>query len=77
MTGRWSGANCASAHVMLTEYHDIFSLEPGELGCTSLTNHEIQVVDDEPFKERFQRIPPPMVEKVRPHMKEMLEVGAL
>ena len=54
----YSGANCTSAHALLTEYHDIFSLEPGGLGCTGLAKHDIRVVDDEPFKERFQRIPP-------------------
>ena len=73
----WSEANCTSACALLTEYHDTFMLELGELGCTNLAKHEIQVVDDEPFKERFQRIPPPMVEEVRAHMKEMLEVGAI
>ena len=35
------------------KYHDIFSLEAGELGCNSLVKHEIRVVYDEPFKERF------------------------
>ena len=49
----WSGANHSSAHALFTEYHDIFLLEPGELGCTSLLKHEIRVVYDEPFKERF------------------------
>ena len=73
----WSGANHASAHALLTKYHNISSLEPGELGCTSLAKHEIKVVDDEPFKERFQRIPPPMVEEVRAHVREMLEVSAI
>ena len=72
----WSGANCTSAHSLLTEYHDIFLLEPRELGSTSLVKHETKVVDDEPFKERFWRIPPSMVEEVRAHVKEMLEVGA-
>ena len=62
---------------LLAEYHDIFSLEPGELGCTNLAKHEIRVVDDEPFKEQFQRIPPLMVDKVWAHVKEMLEVGAI
>ena len=71
----WSGANHTYACALLTEYNDIFSLEPGELGCTSLAKHEIRVVVDEPFKERFQRTPPPMVEEVRAHVKEMLEVG--
>ena len=40
-------------HALLTEYHNIISLEPGELGCTGLAKHEVRVVDDEPFKERF------------------------
>ena len=58
------------------EYH-IFSLEPGELGCTDLAMHEIKVTDDDPFKERSSRIPPPMVDEVHAHVKEMLEVGAI
>ena len=65
-----------AAPTLLAEYHDIFSLEPGELGCTNLAKHEIRVVDDEPFKEQFKRIPPPMVDKVQTHVK-MLEVCAI
>ena len=57
----WSPKNQAATCTLLAEYHDIFSLEPGELGCTDLAKHEIKVIDDEPFKERSQRIPPPMV----------------
>ena len=30
----WSHKNQAVARVLLAECHDIFSLEPGELGCT-------------------------------------------
>ena len=71
----WSGANYASANALLTKYYNIFSLEPGELCCTGLAKHEIRVVDDELFKERFQRIPPPMVEEVMAHVKDILEVG--
>ena len=73
----WSEANCTSAHTLLTEYHNIFLLDTGESGCTSLAKHEIWVVDDEPFKERSQRILPPMVAEVRAHMKEMCEMGAI
>ena len=73
----WSKANQVAVHALLTEYHGIFSLEPGELGCTNLAKHEIRVVDDEPFKEWFQRIPPSMVDEVWAHMKEMLEAGAV
>ena len=42
-----------AAHTLLAKYHDIFSLEPGDLGCTDVAKHEIRVVDDEPFKEWF------------------------
>ena len=59
------------------EYHGIFSLEPRELGWNDLAKHEIKVVDDEPFKERFWRISPPMVDEVHTHVKEMLETGTI
>ena len=73
----WSDKNQVDIQVLQAQYHDIFSLEPGKLGCTDLIKHEFRVVDDEPFKERFRRIPPPMVDEVHAHMKEMLEVGTI
>ena len=73
----WSDKNQTAARVLLAEYHDIFSLEPEELAVPTWPKHEIRVIDDEPFKERFQRIPPPMVNEAHAHMKEMLEVGAI
>ena len=30
----WSPKNQAATHTLLAEYHNIFSLEPGKLGCT-------------------------------------------
>ena len=42
----WSDKNQAATRVLLAEYHDIFSLEPGELGCTDLVKHEIRVIDE-------------------------------
>ena len=36
---------------LLAEYHDIFSLDPVELGCIHSTEHTIKVTDDTPFKE--------------------------
>ena len=61
---KWSDGNQTAAQALLAEYHDIFSLEPGEVGCKDLMKHEIRVVDDEPFKERFWSIPPLMVDEV-------------
>ena len=47
----WSGENKVAAHALLAEYHDIFSLEPGELCCTNLAKHKIRVADEKRIKE--------------------------
>ena len=73
----WSDKNQAATTVPVTQYHDIFSLELGELGCTDLAKHEIRVIDDEPFKKRFWGISLPMVDEVHAHMKEIMEAGAI
>ena len=62
---------------MLMEHHNIFSLEQNEIGCTDVAEHVIELLDTEPFKERFRRIAPPLVEEVREHLQEMLEGGAI
>ena len=49
---------------LLLSYHDIFVLEPHELGCSSAIKHEICINDDEPFKECFIHIPLPLLEEV-------------
>ena len=78
-----SGLDSWPAHLrekaidLLMEYHDVFALDPNELGCSSKIKHEIKLVDDEPFKERFRRIPQPMVEEVRTVLKDMLDSGAI
>ena len=62
---------------MLMEHHNIFSLEPNEIGCTDAAEHVIELLDTEPFKEQFCRIAPPLVEEVREHLQEMLDGGAI
>ena len=52
-------------------------LEPSELACTHSTELVIKVTDYTPFKERFRRIPLPLVEEVHNHLHEMLESGAI
>ena len=73
----WAPELADKAHWLLAKYHDIFSLDPAELGCTHSTEHTIKVTDDTPFKEQFRWIPLPMVEEVRNHLREMLESGAI
>ena len=46
------------------EYHDIFSLDKNEMGCTDTAEHIIELLDEEPFKERFRWIAPPLLDEV-------------
>ena len=70
----WAPKFADKACWLLAEYHDVFLLDPAELGCIHSTEHTIKVTDDTPFKEHIRQIPPPMVEEVRNHLKEMLEL---
>ena len=73
----WPPELADSAESLLAEYHDVFSLEPSELGCTHSTEHIIKVMDSTPFKKRFRQIPPPLVEEVCNHLHEMLDSGTI
>ena len=73
----WTPELANSACQLLAEYHDVFSLDPVELGCTHSTEHMITITDETPFKEWFSWIPLPLVDEVRNHLWEMLESGAI
>ena len=73
----WAPELADAACWLLAEYHDIFSLDPTELGCTHSTEHTIKVTGNTPFKEWFRWIPPPMVEEVMNHLREMLESSTI
>ena len=47
----WTPELVDAAHQLLAEYHDVFSLDPAELGCTHSTEHIIKVTDNTPFKK--------------------------
>ena len=62
---------------MLMEHHHIFSLDKNKIGCTDSAEHIIELMDDEPFKERFRRIALPLLEEVRENLQDMLDGGAI
>ena len=73
----WPPELAKRAIALLLEFHHIFSLEPNEIGCTDATKHVIELMKDEPFKERFRFITPPLVDEVCHHIQEMLDSGAI
>ena len=50
----WTPELVDAAHQLLAKYHDVFSLDPAELGYTHSTEHIIKVTDNTPFKEQFR-----------------------
>ena len=75
----WDAKAAKQARSPLAEYHDLFSLEKNEIGHKKAAEHVIELKDPDatPFKERFRRIPHPQVDKVREHLKLMLDAGAI
>ena len=69
----WSPGNAVVVRELVLAYHDVFD----ELGCTSATGHEIHIKNDEPFKEWFWRLPPPLLEEVHASLRDMLEAGVI
>ena len=70
----WTEQQQCSVRKLLEEYQHLFALNFRELGKTSLVQHEIQLSDKTPFKEKYRRIPPHQYEEVRKHLQEMLDI---
>ena len=73
----WLPDLAQKAVALLLEFHHVFSLEPNEIGCMDATEHVIKLMKDEPFKERFLHIAPPLVDEVCQHIQEILDCGAI
>ena len=73
----WMEGNKEKALNLLAKYHDIFALEDGEMGCTEAAKHKIEVTDPKLFKERPRNIPSGLLEEVKEHLDQMLDVGAI
>ena len=51
---QWTPELARKFEQMLMEYHDIFSLDKNKIGCTDVAKHIIELLDEEPFKEKFR-----------------------
>ena len=64
----WLPELAQKAVALLLEFNPIFSLEPNEIGCTDAMEQVIELMKDEPFKERFRHITPSLVDEVHQHI---------
>ena len=49
----------------LQKYAHVFTTSDNDLGCTTLIQHEIPLVDEAPVRQRYRRIPPSQYEEVK------------
>ena len=74
---QWTPELARKFEQMLMEYHDTFSLDKNEIGCMDATEHIMELLDEEPFKEKFWQIALPLLDEVQKHLQEMLDGGAI
>ena len=72
-----SAAERDRVYLCLEKHSNAFSWSDGDLGHCTLEKHKIKLTDETPFRERYRRIPPAMVEEVRSHLKQMLDTGVI
>ena len=73
----WSVEQQQIARKLLCDYSEAFQNIDLDLGKCNILKHNIQLTDQQPFKERYRRIPPHLFEEVKQHLQEMVEVGAI
>ena len=61
----------------LKRWQEVFSTGISDLGNCDLVQHEIKLTDDEPFKDPYRRIPPPLFQEVKEHLTEMIETNVI
>ena len=65
-------------HQCLENHSKAFSWSNWDLGHYKGDQaHRIQLKEDKPFKEKYRRIPPAMIEEVRDHLQNMVEAGVI
>ena len=72
----WKEDQQKAAKDLLVGSADVFSENNLDLGKCNILKHNIKITDPQPFKERYQRIPPHLYDEVTAHLQEMVEAGA-
>lgn len=62
---------------LLQKHSTVFSQGEGDLGCTTLVEHEIPLMDEAPVRQRYRRLPPSQYEQVKAHIQQLLDHGVV
>ena len=61
----------------MEEYSDIFSQGELDIGHYDGVKHRIELTDEKPFKQRYRRIPPHMLDEVADHLRQLEANGVI
>ena len=64
-------------HGLLHEFRDILSTGDTDIGHNDSVKHRIELENALPFKQRYRRVPPSMVEEVRNHLQHLLKADII
>ncbi|KAL5011180.1 hypothetical protein ScPMuIL_011737, partial [Solemya velum] len=62
---------------LLRNFEDVFSKDDLDLGHSSAVQHRIDLTDSTPFKQRYRRIAPSLIDEVRDHLHQLLLTGVI
>lgn len=62
---------------LLSKFNSLFSKGDTDIGYCPYVEHRIELNDESPFKQRFRRIPPSMLDEVREHLEQQLSAGII
>ena len=66
-----------NVNTLFSEFESLFSKGDTDIGFYPFVEHRIELLDETPFKQRFRRIPPSMLEEVRDHIQQQLSAGII
>lgn len=61
----------------LDKHRAAFSWNDWDLGRCDLYQHRIHLKDDKPYRDRYRRIPPALIDEVRDHLQQMVNAGII
>ena len=73
----WPESEQKRARELLLKWEHLFAHSDLDLVKTALIKHKIRLTEQTPFKERYRCIPHHMINDVRAHIQEMLDIGAI
>lgn len=62
---------------LIQKHQDIFSKGDNDIGHYKGVTHKINLSDETPFKQKFRRIPPSMIDEIRAHLDTLLSAGII